>query len=351
MKRNYIIPFFVVHEGCPHKCVFCDQRNITGRQNVRPEEIETTIRKYLSTIPRENTDIEVGFFGGTFTGLAKEEQKALLNAVKPFLLSGDIKGIRLSTRPDFIDKDSLELLKSSGVTFIELGVQSMSDKVLAKIKRGYNADAVARASGLILKEGFGLGHQMMVGLPLSGFEEELYTARKAKGLGASEVRIYPLVVIKDTELAEWWKNGEYVPLNEEEAVNRCASLILYFEANNVKVIRCGLHPSEGLLDNSALLAGPFHPAFRQKAESRIFGMMLRELAARKDVTSVMFNPEDEAAFFGFEKENHVLLKTIFGGDYMRYVVRSGDVVKRTLAFSCGTGTEIIDRKMIWDIGN
>jgi histone acetyltransferase (RNA polymerase elongator complex component) len=195
-------------------------------------------------------------------------QQKFLDPVRPFVEEGRIHGVRLSTRPDIIGEDKVTFLKSKGVTCIELGVQSMCDEVLLAAKRGHTAEDTERASRIVLKYGITLGHQMMLGLPGSGLEEELYTARRIKELGASQARIYPVLVIKGTELAEMWEKGEYVPLGEEEALSRAAELITYFEANGIKVIRCGLHPSEGLLSGEEYLAGPFHPAFGQKARER-----------------------------------------------------------------------------------
>jgi histone acetyltransferase (RNA polymerase elongator complex component) len=192
-------------------------------------------------------------------------QEEFLQQAKPYLEKGVIQGIRLSTRPDMIDRERVSFLRKNGVTCIELGVQSMSDKVLAASRRGHAALDTERASSVILEEGLLLGHQMMLGLPLSTFEDEVYTAKRIKELGAKQTRIYPTVVIDGTELARLWKGKKYKPLSEEEAVERSASLISYFESNGIKVIRCGLHPSEGLVSGEEYLAGPFHPAFGQKA--------------------------------------------------------------------------------------
>jgi len=309
LKKNYVIPFFIPHEGCPHKCVFCDQRKISGHRGVSPDDVARTVDAYLSTIPASGTNVEIGFFGGTFTGLSALVQEGFLRAAYPFVEKGVVNGIRLSTRPDFIDKRKLDLLKRYEVRCVELGVQSMSDNVLTAAKRGYVSGDVEKASAMILKEGFLLGHQMMIGLPFSHPEDEYYTAMRACELGASQVRIYPVVVVDGTELASWWNEKRYVPLSESEAIKRCANLMIYFEISGIKVIRCGLHPSEGLLGDDCL-AGPFHPAFRQKVESRIFGLMLSRLEKMDDILGIAFNPEDEAVFFGFQKENLPFLRNI-----------------------------------------
>jgi histone acetyltransferase (RNA polymerase elongator complex component) len=191
----------------------------------------------------------------------------------------------------------------------------MSDEVLKAAKRGHTSAHTVEASEMIVKEGLVLGHQLMLGLPASAFEDEYYTARMAAELGASQVRIYPVVVVEGTELAELWRAGKYAPLSEEEAVERTARLLAYFRTSGISVIRCGLHPSEELLGGGKCLAGPFHPAFRQKAESRVFGWMLERLAEDKrgDLAKVAFNPDDEAALYGFGGSNSGLLGKISTG--------------------------------------
>jgi len=247
---------------------------------------------------KEDSDIEVGFFGGSFTGLSKEKQKGLLDSVQEYLDEGLVKGIRLSTRPDLIDEEGLDFLKKRGVTCIELGVQSMSDMVLTSSKRGHTRQDVIDASKLIKKMGFTFGYQMMLGLPSSSESDEYMTAKYAFELGAQEARIYPLVVVKGTELANDWLTKRYLPLAEAEAIKRSANILLYLEGNGIKVIRCGLHPSEELVNGETYLDGPFHPAFKQKVESRIFSLMfdyIREQYPSSE--NIVLNPEDEAAFF------------------------------------------------------
>lgn len=313
MKTHYTIPFFITHKGCTHKCVFCDQGSITGAKPVKPSEVTEKITRYLETIP-EGAQVEVGFFGGSFTGVERSYQKDLLDPVRPFLDSHRVKGIRLSTRPDMIDKGILDFLKGRGVTCIELGVQSMSEKVLKLSKRGHAAEDVVKASKLIVEEGLELGHQIMLGLPGSTLDDEMETARMAKELGATQVRIYPVIVLDGTELAKLWSLKKYKPLTEEEAAKRAALLLRYFRSNHISVIRCGLHPSEELMEGRKVLAGPFHPAFRQKAESLMFEWMLQRLFENRpsDILKVTFNPDDEGAVYGFLGSNAEIIKKISG---------------------------------------
>ena len=313
-EKHFTIPFFITHQGCPHKCVFCNQKEITSQENVSPELVKKTIEKYLKTINFKEAHVEVGFFGGSFSGLSLEEQEAYLNPVQEYIDKGVIYGIRISTRPDFIDNEELMFLKSKRVVCIELGVQSVKDHVLKLSKRGHTLDQTISAAKRIRQEGFSLGYQMMVGMPGSTWEDEVNTAKQAKELGAEEVRIYPMVVIKDTELETMWENGDYIEMETGVAVKRCAKLISFFEINNIRVIRCGLHPSENLLEKKNFLAGPFHESFRFIVESYIFNRMLHNLCSDNEKEAgriiMRINPKDEASFFGYKNENVSVLKKI-----------------------------------------
>ncbi|MFH1846817.1 MAG: radical SAM protein [Candidatus Omnitrophota bacterium] len=315
MKKYYTIPFFIPHRGCPHQCIFCNQKNIAGEAVISPNEVSGKIEKYLKHISSSNAEVEVGFFGGSFTGLPAEMQDSFLVSAQRYLEKGLIRGIRLSTRPDLINENILNFLRDHGVTCIELGVQSMFQDVLSASGRGHTVEDTERASKLILKHGFVLGHQMMLGLPLSSEEKEFYTAQRANELGAKEVRIYPVLVIRGTVLEDLWRESKYKPLEAKEAVKRSAFLLMYFESVGIKVIRCGLHPAPGLISGEDFLAGPFHPAFRQKAESLIFTFMLDRIIRDTDkqvIKAVSFNPQDEAAFFGFKGQNQFKINELIG---------------------------------------
>ncbi|MFC1577131.1 elongator complex protein 3 [Candidatus Omnitrophota bacterium] len=329
MKSHYTIPFFIPHEGCPFACIFCGQKKITGRgRGIKVPEISRTISRFLRTIPKEGTRREVAFFGGSFTGLPISRQKEYLNAVGPFIEKGDIHGIRLSTRPDYIDSRILDMLKGYRVFCIELGVQSMSGDVLKAAKRGHTVNDIERSSRLILKNGFQLAHQIMVGLPKSTLSEELKTARMSVAMGANEVRIYPVIVIKATELAALWKKRLYRPLTENEAVLRCARLIDLFKKNNVRILRCGLHPSPGLLSGEAILDGPFHQAFGQKVRSYLCGEMLKSFFTRErcpaSIKHIFFNPFDAAYVIGYKRQNAAEAESILK---RRDIFAASDTVK------------------------
>ena len=347
MKKHYTIPFFMPHKGCPFTCVFCRQDKITGKErSISPRDIAPTIEDYLKTVPGRGACIEVGFFGGSFTGLDKDMQRRYLQEVRPFLKTKAVRGLRLSTRPDYIDHEILCMLKELGVTRIELGVQSMSDNILKRAKRGHSSVDVKKASKLILKYGFGLGHQLMVGLPASLLRDEIATAKLSIQLGASEVRIYPVIVIKETELARMWKKGRYKPLTEEEAVRRCAKLIRLFESRNVRVIRCGLHPSEGLLSGREIVAGPFHEAFRQKVETHIYLSLFEDLfkdkRSAKAVKNIYYNPVDAAYIIGYERSNAKYIETILKRRVLFSASRSIRPKSVKIKFEDG-GTAILKR--------
>ena len=266
--KHYTIPIFVPELACPNRCVFCNQHSISGcHHQPEPDEVREIILEHLKTIPEKDTHIEIGFFGGSFTGIESELQERYLAVAKGFYDKGKIHGIRLSTRPDYIDAEVLTRLKRFGVTTIELGAQSLDEEVLRLSGRGHTVKDVENASALILSSGFELGLQMMTGLPGDTPEKSMQTAQKIVELGASCTRIYPTLVIRGTELAERRRKGEYQPQSLEEAVEISVKLIEIFREGNVEVIRVGLHPSEGILDGSELLAGPFHPAFRELVET------------------------------------------------------------------------------------
>ena len=238
MKKEYIIPIFVPHLGCPNDCTFCNQKKISGQtKNVKAEDVKNTIEYYLNNFKDDNKYVEVAFFGGSFTAIDKKIQENLLKAVQPYIEDKKVNSIRLSTRPDAIDKDILKMLKKYHVKTIELGVQSMNNYILNRCGRGHTAQDVKKASKLIRFYGFTLGHQMMVGLPESTMQDEINTAKELIKLKPKIVRVYPVLVIKETELEEEYKNGEYIPLTVTQAVERCKEIVNLFNKKKIKVIR------------------------------------------------------------------------------------------------------------------
>lgn len=275
MKKEYIIPIFVPHLGCPNDCTFCNQKKISGQtKNVKAEDVKNTIEYYLNNFKDDNKYIEVAFFGGSFTGIDVDKQKELLSVAYEYIKNKKIDSIRISTRPDYINKEILKMLKSYGVKTIELGVQSTNDYILNKSKRGHTFEDVKKASKLIRKNGFILGHQMMVGLPESTRQDEINTAKDLIKLKPKIVRIYPVLVIKGTQLEKDYESVEYTPLTVEQAVETAKDLLVLFNKKKINVIRIGLQNTNEITDpnskKSQVVAGPYHPAFRQLVESRLW---------------------------------------------------------------------------------
>lgn len=323
MKRHYIIPIFVPHRGCPHDCIFCNQRRITGRRESTDERgIQGIIEKYLATFP-PGTEIhkEIAFYGGSFTGIPLGEQKKLLEIARQYKARGLVDGIRISTRPDYISREILNFLHHQGVTVIELGVQSLDDEVLEKSRRGHTSRDVFAASRMIRQFSFQLGLQMMVGLPGDTREKVVATAQKIAGLQPDFVRIYPTVVLEGTLLAALYREGSYQPLSLAEAVDQAAMALLIFTGAGIPVIRVGLQPSEELYAKEGIIAGPAHPAFRELAESRIAYFMmcclLNQLPAPPHRVEFLVHPRWLSAALGNKRANIINLSSEYGVDSMR----------------------------------
>ena len=310
-RKHFTIPLFIPLEACPFRCIFCDQRKITGRSGSPSlAETETTIRSHLLTLPAENRVVEVGFFGGTFTGLPPQQQRQYLETVLPFVKNGNVDSLRISTRPDFITREGLFLLKEYPVRTIELGAQSMDDSVLEGSCRGHTSRQTELASEMILNEGFRLGLQMMIGLPGDSEKKAIHTAEKIIGIGAKETRIYPVVVIRGTPLETMFNQGTYHPLSLDEAVQWTKSVVRVFEDTDVRILRIGLHPSENLLSGRDLIAGPFHPSFRELVMSAIWNDRFREIIHPDDGKKILIriNPADRNAAAGYSGQNRKMLE-------------------------------------------
>lgn len=278
--KNYNIPIFIPHLGCPYDCIYCNQRTITAQQEIPgPDQVIEIVAQHLQTIPSES-HIEVAFFGGNFTAVDQKLQEDYLRAVQPFLLQGRVQSIRISTRPDCIDEAGLDLLAAYGVKTIELGVQSLSARVLQAAGRKYSPQLVCRSSRLIQSRQFELGIQLMIGLPQDSYEQDIETTRQVIALRPQSVRIYPTLVIVGTALEKMWDQGDYNPLSLDEAVGTCRDMLLLLQRANIKVIRMGLHPGEDLRSDGVIKAGPFHPSFGELVEQEIFKAQAR-MAIRK----------------------------------------------------------------------
>lgn len=310
-----MIPVFVPHKGCPYDCVFCNQKVISGQLAEGTEaEIRKKIEEHLET--SEDAFVEIGFYGGSFTGIAKEEQEWYLKIGYSYVKEGKVHQIRLSTRPDYINEDILELLAAYGVKTIELGAQSLDADVLSSSSRGHSVEEVSEAARLIKQKGFSLGIQTMIGLPEDTREKALLTAERVVEMAPDIVRIYPTLVVKDTYLQKMYKAGKYKPLSVEEAVDISAELLQIYEDNNIKVIRIGLQPTDNISEKGEVEAGPFHPAFRQLVQSRlVLKKMIKEINDKNfaGLTHIIIecSPKESSNVVGQKKENITKLKNIF----------------------------------------
>lgn len=334
MKKEYIIPIFVPHLGCPNDCTFCNQKKISGQtKKVTKQDVRNTIEYYLKNFKKDENYIEVAFFGGSFTGIDPKIQEELLSVAYEYIKNKKIDSIRLSTRPDYIDKETLKRLKKYGVKTIELGVQSTNDYILKKCRRGHTFEDVKNASKLIRRFGFTLGHQMMVGLPESTRQDEIKTAKDLIKLKPKIIRIYPVLVISGTQLEEDYKNGNYEPLNVEQAVEISKELLVLFASKHINVIRIGLQNTSEITDpnnpNSQVVAGPYHPAFRQLVESALWYDAISEKIKKvniniKDV-QIDANPYDINNIIGHKRCNVTKIDNLYNTNL---IVKSNEKIKR-----------------------
>lgn len=278
MKKHAIIPVFIPHKGCPNDCVFCNQKAITARTaDVSPEDVKNLIERYLPTLENRGLEtIEVAFFGGSFTGIPLKEQSAFLAVAKEYKDKGLIHKIHMSTRPDYINKEILDNLKKYDADIIELGVQSFDPEVLAASNRGHEAEDVYKACELIKSYGFELGIQLMIGLPKDNLEKCIFSAKEAVKIGPSIARLYPTIVLNDTELLEMYRRGEYEPMTTEEAVVITKEMYKILDGAGINIIRVGLKSTDLITEGGEIQGHTYHPAFRQLVEGEIAREQLEE---------------------------------------------------------------------------
>ena len=325
MARQSIIPVFVPHLGCPQNCVFCDQRLISGsREPATAETVARTIREGLAKNP-EHTDTQLAFYGGSFTAIPAPEQEALLGAALPFLLSGELSSVRLSTRPDAIDAVTLDRLRRFGVKTVELGAQSMDDEVLRRSGRGHSAAQTEEAARQVKAAGFELILQMMTGLPGDTKVKTVETSERLIALKPDGVRVYPTVIVAGTPLEALWRRGEYREHTVDEAVDWCAAILPLFDAADIPVIRLGLNPTDELSGGEAV-AGAYHPAFGELVRSRVLLERAKALLAGINPGAapvLLVHPSDVSAMTGQHRANLAALRAAFSLADLK--VRAGDV--------------------------
>ncbi|MBQ8590297.1 MAG: radical SAM protein [Firmicutes bacterium] len=320
MKRHAIIPIFIPHRGCPNDCVFCNQRKITASSGpVTKEEVREKIDLWLSTLtdrPGLET-VEIAFYGGSFTGIPVEEQNDFLTIAKEYKDRGLVQKIHLSTRPDYIDEMILNNLKRFSVDVIELGVQSFDEDVLKASRRGHDAAVVERSAKMIKERGFTLGIQLMIGLPGDSYESCITSAVKTTELKPDIARLYPTVIIRDTELYDMWERGEHRPPEQEEIVRRTAHMYRILTRAGINVIRVGLKRSDLINDAVDAAGGTYHPAVRQLVcgylARETLEQQLAEIRKRSDCRRISFyaNGRSMSDMIGWQGENKTYFKETY----------------------------------------
>lgn len=281
--RHINIPIFIPHMGCPNDCVFCNQRRISGKTEFDITSVDAELARAVSTVDYSTSEVEIAFFGGSFTGIDRSDMLYLLELAGRYIDEGKASAIRLSTRPDYIDGEILDILAAHHVTDIELGLQSMSDRVLTASKRGHTAECAKNACRMIKARGFNLVGQMMIGLPESTSEDETDTAREIVSLGCDAARIYPTVVFCETELCDMMKRGKYIPLTLTEAVSRSAAALSVFAEHRLPVIRLGLCAADNLFEAGTIAGGAYHSAMGEMVYSELYMQRIREYISQNGI--------------------------------------------------------------------
>ena len=305
--KHRTIPVFVPHMGCPNDCSFCNQRKITGTESsITPLDAKMQIEEALKTIDADTDCVEIGFFGGSFTGIDKELQREFLQVANEYKDKGKVQEIRLSTRPDYIDSEVLDLLCEYGVTTVELGAQSMDDTVLRLNRRGHTSEQTENAVARIKSRGIKTGLQMMTGLYGDTDETCIKSCEKIIALKPDCVRIYPTLVLKGTYLDELYQKGEYTPQTLDETVKLCAILKQKLDEYHIPLIRLGLMATDNINPDCDVTAGPYHPSIGELVQSEIyFTKLIGELTADAEIS---VNEKDISAFVGNKKNNIKRLK-------------------------------------------
>ena len=316
-RSQLVVPVFIPHEGCPYRCAFCNQSKISGTNKQDDHNnIHNVIKKYLSALDKNSLPEirEIAFYGGSFTGLTFERQKQLFNTVRPWIVSGEIHSIRVSTHSLLINETNISFLKDNNVRIVELGIQSTNNRVLRAVGRPCEFETVKNAVHLIRKNGLGLGLQLMPGLP--GDEETIFlkSVNDVIELGPDFVRIYPTLIIKNTQLYELYKEKKYIPWGLDRMIGLVKESMKKFKKANIPVIRVGLHADPSMLEN--LIAGPYHPSFRYLVESLIARDKMAALIDRLEIIPQIITfkvPSREVSLYlGHKKDNIQALKNIFG---------------------------------------
>jgi len=317
MNRPFIIPVFLPHQGCPHRCTFCNQKAITQvkTDDLSPQTLRSQVAEFIEFNKKQRRPVQIAFYGGNFLGLNPDAIKRLLDEAAGFVAAGRVDSIRFSTRPDTIDSQGLDAIRDYPVATIEIGAQSMDDQVLAAANRGHSSLDTETAVRRLKARQYEIGVQMMVGLPNDDETKSLATGRRITAMGPDFVRIYPAVVLAGSRLAKWYQQKDFRPWALERCVTLVKKLYLLFHENNIRVIRMGLQAAKDLALGSTVLAGPYHPAFGHLVHSEIFlDKAAAALAFEKDnreTVTLKVHPKSISKMRGLNNNNVEILKRKF----------------------------------------
>lgn len=312
-----IIPIFLMNRGCPHRCVYCNTRQIAGKteEPLTEAHFRRTVALYTTHEKTKSEPVELAFYGGNFTGMEVPEQVRLLAITDTLIGDGLIDQVRIATRPDDLPPETLDLLVKHQVRTVEIGAQSMQDDVLALARRGHTAEDVVQAIRRVKERGFTVGVHLMAGLPGDTEDKFTETVRKTIDLRPDMVRLHPTLVFQKTPLAEMYEAGEYAPLTLAAAIDLCKRALVQFEKAGIPLIRLGLQETELMKAPGSVLAGPFHPAFRSLVEAALFLDMATQLLLAGHIAgkvSFSVSPRDISSFRGEKNGNIRALKQHFG---------------------------------------
>ncbi|MEN6321476.1 MAG: radical SAM protein [Syntrophaceae bacterium] len=352
---SMIIPFFIPYKGCPNRCIFCNVHKIAGnyRERITEHTFRETVLTYIGNTTCMREHVQIAFYGSNFTGMNKDYQTELLGYASQFIATGHVHDVRVSTRPDNIDNECLDLLEQFSVTTVEIGAQSLVDEVLNLSNRGHSSTDVKNAMETLKNREFKTGIHLMVGLPgdnRMGFE---YTIHETIALKPDMVRIHPTLVFQDTILAENFLKRKYTPLTLSEAIDLCKYALRQFDEANIPVIRLGLQTNWEMEQMGAIIAGPYHPAFRSLVEESLFFDMASSLLTARQASNkhVLFSvsPHDASSFRGQRNRNMHRLKELYSLKSIN-VCLDPDLVRRTLVITVNSGKTDIGKECIQAFG-